>query len=426
MGATADGWDPGPEAGESSELSRLRRRVALLAAHPEAPGVVGELVRELETAWERLRGVNQEVRAQRDEIRRLVRAQEGLQRQHERILALLPVPVLSTDGAGRIRSANAAAAAMSGHRLTTLLRMPILALFAPEDRSELRHWLVGGAREHRAFRGAVTVLPRTGEPLRADLLAAALPGSAGEINWVLLGRQGPSAGRGDVLPAVLVELGQLPLRVDDRQELLQRAGELCRRALPPGCLVSINLGDPSAPEAVASTDRAAQEADAAQMDADEGPCVAAYRENTPVLTADMRTDARWPRLAARRHHGLRGVASAPIRAAERVMGALNVYIGTAPDEELLETVDLLGSTIGGLLAELELRSELSDVAGNLKEALVSRATIDQAKGIIMADRHCTADEAFEHLTALSSSRHVKLRDVAQQIVDQAVGVRRTP
>jgi PAS domain S-box-containing protein len=56
---------------------------------------------------------------------------------------------------------------------------------------------------------------------------------------------------------------------------------------------------------------------------------------------------------------------------------------------------------------------------NLRRALTSRATIDQAKGIVMAERHCTPDEAFATLVKLSSDSNVKLADVALALVYKA-------
>jgi AmiR/NasT family two-component response regulator len=38
----------------------------------------------------------------------------------------------------------------------------------------------------------------------------------------------------------------------------------------------------------------------------------------------------------------------------------------------------------------------------------------------MAERHCSAQQAFEVLVDLSSRSNTKLRDVAQLLVDQAV------
>jgi len=54
----------------------------------------------------------------------------------------------------------------------------------------------------------------------------------------------------------------------------------------------------------------------------------------------------------------------------------------------------------------------------------SRAVIEQAKGIIMADRRCTADEAFAILAKVSQDSNRKLRDVAAALVASAVHPRR--
>jgi hypothetical protein len=43
----------------------------------------------------------------------------------------------------------------------------------------------------------------------------------------------------------------------------------------------------------------------------------------------------------------------------------------------------------------------------------------QAKGIIMGDRHCSADEAFAILSKLSQDTNPKVRDVAAMLVDEA-------
>jgi AmiR/NasT family two-component response regulator len=52
--------------------------------------------------------------------------------------------------------------------------------------------------------------------------------------------------------------------------------------------------------------------------------------------------------------------------------------------------------------------------------MISRAGIEQAKGIIMRDRRCTADEAFLLLRNLSAVTNRKLRDVAQALIEDAL------
>ncbi len=56
--------------------------------------------------------------------------------------------------------------------------------------------------------------------------------------------------------------------------------------------------------------------------------------------------------------------------------------------------------------------------GQLREALVSRATIDQAKGVVMAEHHVSPDEAFQKLVSLSQDSNVRLADVAAALVYQ--------
>lgn len=55
----------------------------------------------------------------------------------------------------------------------------------------------------------------------------------------------------------------------------------------------------------------------------------------------------------------------------------------------------------------------------LRRALTSRATIDQAKGILMARRRIDADEAFRALVVMSNQTNVPLADVAKALVYQA-------
>jgi AmiR/NasT family two-component response regulator len=56
----------------------------------------------------------------------------------------------------------------------------------------------------------------------------------------------------------------------------------------------------------------------------------------------------------------------------------------------------------------------------MAEAMRSRAVIEQAKGMLIAQHGGTPDEAFERLRHLSQHSNIKLRDVAQRIVDEHV------
>jgi hypothetical protein len=62
---------------------------------------------------------------------------------------------------------------------------------------------------------------------------------------------------------------------------------------------------------------------------------------------------------------------------------------------------------------------IAEEVEGLRAALASRAVIDQAKGMLMITRGCGADEAFELLVRASQTRNVKLREVAQSLLQRA-------
>lgn len=64
----------------------------------------------------------------------------------------------------------------------------------------------------------------------------------------------------------------------------------------------------------------------------------------------------------------------------------------------------------GTLAALELEIE------GLRAALETRGIIEQAKGMLMLQRHCDAEEAFDVLVRLSQKSGKKLVDVARTVV----------
>ncbi len=69
----------------------------------------------------------------------------------------------------------------------------------------------------------------------------------------------------------------------------------------------------------------------------------------------------------------------------------------------------------GGAAEARVR-ELQETVDGLLKRLESQGPIEQAKGIIMAQTHCTADEAFEILRRASQRSNTKLRLLALDLV----------
>lgn len=221
------------------------------------------------------------------------------------------------------------------------------------------------------------------------------------------------------LAHALVELTRAPM-TSTTGDVLSEITVICQGAFWAPVAVSISLGDPTSPTLVATASKLAQSLDGAQMIAGEGPLHLSWARHETVHTSDLRHDRRWPRLALRvAGTGVCTAIAAPIRTGDDVAGSLSVYsvFPDLVDDAALETVELLSAAVAAVLHEAEAKRELRAMAAHLETALQSRATIDQAKGILMARHGCDADTAFRMLADASSSANVKLREIAERLVE---------
>jgi GAF domain-containing protein len=150
-----------------------------------------------------------------------------------------------------------------------------------------------------------------------------------------------------------------------------------------------------------------------------GPCWDAHVTGVRVVSPDVTADERWPALGRMASGEVRGVLALPLREGEQPVGVINVYASTVdafgPDS--FRIAELVAAAIGGVLQSVAERESLRDLAANLEKALTSRAVIDQAKGVLMARLGVDAEDAFARLVAVSNRLNVKLRDLAQLVVE---------
>jgi GAF domain-containing protein len=164
------------------------------------------------------------------------------------------------------------------------------------------------------------------------------------------------------------------------------------------------------------------------MDLDErqyargyGPCLDGIDGGEPVVIPSMRSEQRWRAWAAdASEHGCGSSLSIPVPLQREVTAALNIYSTgeDAFDEAAVALASTFGAYAGVALANMHLYEAQGQVAEQLQVAMQSRAVIEQAKGILMGQRRCSADEAFNTLVHLSQEANRKLRDVAQVLVDE--------
>lgn len=161
----------------------------------------------------------------------------------------------------------------------------------------------------------------------------------------------------------------------------------------------------------------------AQREAGEGPGEDATRPGGPKLARcdDLAgPDNPWPRFGpAAVGLGVRSVVAAGLLPLSPTrLGALHLY-GRAPGALTDDDVDVavaLASYLALALVALTQVDQTQDQLGHLRQALDTRDVIGQAKGLVMAQRQVSADEAFTLLSAASQRLNIKLRDIAERVV----------
>lgn len=116
------------------------------------------------------------------------------------------------------------------------------------------------------------------------------------------------------------------------------------------------------------------------------------------------------------------VLSLPLRVDGEILGSLNVYAHArnAFDGSSQRVGELFAAPAAVAVHNARLLDQTRRLTVRLQGALTSRATVDQAVGIIMSQSGLSADEAFLRLRIMSQHQHITLALVAEQLVGQAV------
>ncbi|MEU6132200.1 ANTAR domain-containing protein [Saccharopolyspora sp. NPDC047091] len=228
------------------------------------------------------------------------------------------------------------------------------------------------------------------------------------------------------VPALVGSLGELPsivLSTDAVDEVVWETAMLAVRAHEPTTSCGVTVLRDGHPVSLVP-DRAEHNAlEQSQYAADTGPVPEALRSRAAVVVADTADEPRWPEFAAAAaEQGIGSCCAAPMFVGDRPLGVISYY-AAAP--HAYEADFLLGGLIADLAATglwcLLKHADKQQLDEQLRQALTSRADIDQAKGILMAQRGCTPDEAFDLLREQSQRHNVKLREVAARVVRRTTG-----
>lgn len=229
--------------------------------------------------------------------------------------------------------------------------------------------------------------------------------------------------RADDVATVLSEMAAL-LEEDDIGQALELVVDLAARTVPDCDAAGVTLLDESGrPSTAACTDETTLEVDQAQYAEGDGPCLEAARTITIQRVLVEEAESRWPAFThAAERIGIKSFLAAPLVLAGRGGGALNLYSSSAHGFGALDEafVALFTGQVSAAVLSIQRYGECRRLADNLKIALDSRAVIEQAKGVLMVTQGVGDDAAFEWLRLQSQQRNVKLRRVAEELVDGAV------
>ena len=161
-----------------------------------------------------------------------------------------------------------------------------------------------------------------------------------------------------------------------------------------------------------------------QIQHDEGPCLDCYRQGAPVIVSDlMKAEDRWPDFAPRAiAAGVHSVHAFPMRLRSTVIGALNVFgeepLPLGPSD--VRIVQAMADVATIAILQERAISSAEILTEQLQGALNSRIVIEQAKGVVARAHGIDVDEAFTALRSHARSNHLRLVDLAHDVVNGTV------
>ncbi len=219
----------------------------------------------------------------------------------------------------------------------------------------------------------------------------------------------------------LVEMADTLVEDYDVVDLLTGLADRCVNLLGVSA-AGVMLASPAGSLAlVASSSEAMRLLELFELQAQEGPCLDAFRTGEPVGHENLEAGSgRWPSFsAAALQAGFASVSALPLRLREVTLGALNLFgVTRAPMAE----ADLIVARAFADLATLSIAQHRASADAQrlneqLSAALTSRVVIEQAKGVISERADLDLAEAFSRLRAYARRANLRLTDVAQAAID---------
>lgn len=224
----------------------------------------------------------------------------------------------------------------------------------------------------------------------------------------------------DELTLALARIKGLLLTEEKVGRAVQLLAEGIRDAFPGSAGAGVSLMDHQGRRtSTGATDQVVLEADAAQYQLNQGPCLTAWATERTVIIADVVTDDRWPLWSqAVRDVPIRSVISSPLMVGTRCLGALKIYAAEPGvfNEATARPLEKLAFPAATLLDNIQASEAPHRFTEVLSGALYSRDTINRAQGFLMQLHGVTQEQALRELVQLSKTSRQSLLNVSTEIL----------
>jgi hypothetical protein len=196
----------------------------------------------------------------------------------------------------------------------------------------------------------------------------------------------------------------------DVSAVLKAVAIVAEQSIPSAAAVSLTLVTEGTATTAASSSDWAGALDKEQYAVRSGPALDAAIGGETCVMADASTETRWPAYVA----------------AALARGALSSVSIPLPvdDDGVVGSLTAFGTSVGGFTPTDE--HALMRLAGTAAAALMtadigsfvgrSRAVVDQAKGIVMTNEHCSAAVALDSLRRTAGESGRSLHEVAADVI----------
>lgn len=225
------------------------------------------------------------------------------------------------------------------------------------------------------------------------------------------------------LRTALAELGALALSLEPLPEMLAHVAQFAVDAVATADGAGLTLLREDKAETVVVSHEFVTKIEAVQYGIGEGPCITAADEARTVRVADLDQDQMWPRFSVRaRRLGVHSALSVPLLVGDEVIGAINLYAHARNtfDDRAARMAELFAVPAAAAVQIARDLTRARELAGQLETALTSRATIDQAIGVIVARTGCTPEAGFDRLRKISQTENRRLALVAERVLAEAI------